>query len=585
MRKKITIIPSYEPPHSFINYVKDLLCDGVDEVLVVNDGSNKNYDEIYDNLNNIKGCTVIGYENNRGKGYALKMAFAYCKENYSDDYIFVTADCDGQHLAKDVINVAKEADRHPGNLILGARDFNDPGVPIRSRSGNIHTRRAFKFLYKISLSDTQTGLRGFSYSLLDKLLSVSGTRFEYEMNMLIVFHKSHIGIIEVPIETVYNDKPDDVEKVSHFRTVRDSVRVFSTLLKNLGWYMLSSTLSAIVDVLAFYLLFRFAFNGLAPAVVSLLATVIARVISSVINFTFNYKFVFNGQSKVAVFKYYTLWTAQLGLSYGLTVVWNHAFNGIPILVTLFKGLCDLLVALLSYQIQNRWVFVKREHDRLHFWGPFFGFTRTLFNIFKPKYRSFVYPDEKKPCIYVTRHLNLHGPIKVAQSFNFSVHFFVLNYFVDFKKCFKQYNEYTFTARYGKNKSIWSRIKAFFAALYVVPLVRSSKPVTVYRGGNDSIKTFKQAFSFLDKGENLIVFPDKDYTADKDTESEIYSGFLFIDKVYFKKYGEHIDFVVIDVNDEKQTITEVGRTCFKGDMNFNDEMPIISEQIRVLLMKK
>lgn len=592
MKRKIGIIPSYEPPRSFIEYVNTLLEKGVDEVIVVNDGSNEKYNEIYQELSNITNCKVLSYNENHGKGYALKTAFTYCKENYGENDVFITADCDGQHLPNDVIKVANAAYEHPGKLVLGARDFSDPSVPARSRSGNIQTRRAFKFLYRISLSDTQTGLRAFSYQLLDRLISISGNRFEYEMNMLILLHKAGIGIIEVPIETVYNEKSEDVERVSHFRTISDSLRVFSTLFKNLGWYMLSSVISAVTDVAAFYFLLSFLFTQQPQDLANLLATVSARVISSIINFIFNFKFVFNGKSKSSIVKYYCLWAVQLGASYGILTLWTVLFENLTVtepaftlLLTLCKGLSDLILAMFSYQIQSRWVFVTHEHNRLHFWGPFFRFSRRIVNMFKPKYRSFVYPDEKKPCIYVSRHLNLHGPFKIAQSFEFSVHMFVLNYFVNFKKCYKQYSTYTFTARHGKKIGLWAKIKSFFAALYVVPLVRSTRPVCVYRGGSDSLATFRQSMAYLEKGENLMVFPDIDYTADENKASDIYSGFLFLDKLYFKKFGEHITFVAISVNDTKRTIEELGRVSFVGDESFEDEMPKVAEKLKELLMNK
>lgn len=579
----IAIIPSYEPPRSFIDYVKLLVESGVGQVVVVNDGSNEKYAGVYSELKHIENCTVLEYSENRGKGYALKTAFSYCKENYSDEYVFVTADCDGQHLPHDVLNVAKKAAQHRGKLILGARDFTSPNVPPRSRSGNIQTRRAFKALYRISLSDTQTGLRAFSYDLLDRLLSVGGSRFEYEMNMLILLHKSHIDILEVPIETVYNEKSDDVERISHFRTFSDSIRVFSTLFKNLGWYMLSSVLSAITDVAAFFVLFSFVFTTQPPAVATLLATVIARVVSSVINFTFNFKLVFNGQSKRSILKYYFLWLVQLGASFGLATVWNAAFDGVPILVTIFKGMSDLVLALFSYQIQNRWVFVSSERNRLHFWGSMVGFTKSISNICKPDYRCFVYPDDEKPSVYVCRHLNLHGPITMVRSLGFSVHMFVLNYFVNFKKCYNQYSTYTFSARNGKKANLWIKIKSFFAALYVVPLVRSTKPVTVYRGGANSLVTFRQAMKYLKEGENLMVFPDIDYTASHEKKSDIYSGFLFIDKMYYSKFAEHLKFVAVTIDDEKLIIEEAGAVSFDDNSPFEEQLPAVTNKLKSLLM--
>ena len=431
-KKTVAIIPSYEPPRAFIDYVKELLSKGVCHVVVINDGSNEKYSEIYKDLAEIDNCTVLGYEVNQGKGYALRHAFSFCKENFTEDHVFVTADCDGQHLSEDVLKVAAFAAKHPHKLVLGARDFSSPNVPLRSRQGNINTRRIFRFLYRISLSDTQTGLRAFSYSLLDNLLAINGNRFEYEMNMLIKLHKAGINIIEQPITTVYNDKSDDVERVSHFKTIRDSLRVFSTLIKNLGWYMTSSTLSAVADVLVFFLLLKFAFPTLHDPLIVLIATVIARISSSVINYCFNFKFVFNGRSKLAIFKYYCLWAIQLSASYGMACLWQQLFGSEnEILITLFKGATDLLIALLSYQVQNRWVFVSKNHDRFQFSGPIFRISRKIFNLLIPKYRSFVIPDENKPSVYIARHMDLRGPFRLGQSLIFDCHYMVLHYFTSF----------------------------------------------------------------------------------------------------------------------------------------------------------
>lgn len=80
----------------------------------------------------------------------------------------------------------------------------------------------------VEVSDTQTGLRAFSTRLLDFMLDIEGERYEYEMNVLVTCAKANIPIIEVPIETIYHDKGNSC---SHFRKVRDSVRIYRQLLK------------------------------------------------------------------------------------------------------------------------------------------------------------------------------------------------------------------------------------------------------------------------------------------------------------------------------------------------------------------
>lgn len=375
--KIVAVIPAYEPPCSFVGYAEELL-KIIPHLVVVNDGSGQKYAPIFEKLKSLNGCTVIDYVDNSGKGYALCRAFEYLKQNFNEEYVFATADCDGQHLISDILKVCESAFAQPNALHLGSRDFDDPVVPKRSRSGNIITRKLFGFLYGINLKDTQTGLRAFSYDLLGLLLQVKGERFEYEMNMLIQMQKRGVPIIETPVTTVYEQSPkkseeveknenaDEIEnsekvekiepeKVSHFRTLQDSARVMGVLFSNLGWYFLSSALSALLDVVAFYVFSKFVFTAAGAALDPLLSTVAARVVSSVLNFTLNYKFVFGGKGKIEILKYYLVWFWHLVLSYLFAFALSLAFDS-EFVITILKGFLDLCVALISYKIQQKWVF-------------------------------------------------------------------------------------------------------------------------------------------------------------------------------------------------------------------------------------
>ena len=91
--------------------------------------------------------------------------------------------------------------------------------------------------------------------------------------------------------------------------------------------------------------------------------------------------------------------------------------------------------------------------------------------------------------------------------------------------------------------------------------------------------------YLDKGESIIIYPVVDYTASADTASNIYTGFLFLDKLYYNKHKEHLDFVVVRLDAEKKTIEESGRTRFTGNEDFREEMPKVAEQLKTLLMQE
>ena len=95
--KKIALIPAYEPDEKLINLVNELK-DNKYEIIVVNDGSNKNFDYIFDKIKN--KVHLISYKVNKGKGYALKKGINYIKDNYKE-YICITIDSDGQHKVSD----------------------------------------------------------------------------------------------------------------------------------------------------------------------------------------------------------------------------------------------------------------------------------------------------------------------------------------------------------------------------------------------------------------------------------------------------------------------------------------------------
>ena len=231
INKKCVIIPCYEPPHSLIDYVKDLTSSGIDKILIVNDGSGADFEKVFSTLKQIDNVIVLDYEKNMGKGYALKHAFKFAVENFDNSYVFATADCDGQHLTIDVLKCLEVATLNENAFILGYRDFNDNEVPPRSAFGNKSTILVFKLLFNLKYKDTQTGLRAFSYDLLEKLINIDGNRFEYETNELVDIPKSNIKIIEVPIATVYQKKTDDVNRRSHFKTFSDSYKVWNVLIK------------------------------------------------------------------------------------------------------------------------------------------------------------------------------------------------------------------------------------------------------------------------------------------------------------------------------------------------------------------
>ncbi len=138
----IVLIPAYEPDHKLAQLV-DSLCTapGDHRVLVVNDGSDPRFEEIFDEVRG-SGATVIEHHPNRGKGHALKRGFAYISEHFPSQDV-VCADSDGQHTVSDIFAIAAELRSTQNGIVLGARGFTGD-IPLRSRFGNSATRMALR---------------------------------------------------------------------------------------------------------------------------------------------------------------------------------------------------------------------------------------------------------------------------------------------------------------------------------------------------------------------------------------------------------------------------------------------------------
>ena len=543
--KLIVIIPAYEPPREFIDYARGV-ASFAGALVVVNDGSGCEYDGIFNEIKAISNVKYITYAENHGKGHALRQAFKYCTEKYDESYVFITADCDGQHDIADIYRVAESAFEHPSALILGSRNFDLSIVPKRSRVGNTSIRRIFRLLYGLNLTDTQTGLRGFSVKLAQRFLSVRGERFEFEMNMLIYSQKNGISILETPIKTIYPENPE--EHVSHFKTVKDSAIIVGTVIRNLNTYILSSALSGLLDILVFFILSSIVFRNVS-AVNTLIATVSARVASSLLNFLLNRKYVFAGKSKKSIYRYYILWLCQLCVSYGLVFLFGNVL-GLP--MTPMKLAGDLILAFFSYQIQKLWVF---KNDDGSFYGPFVKFIRALARVFTKNYKSKVLQPEEAT-VYVCRHLNMRGPITTIVRLGFDVHPMVLSCFFDKDDCYRQYAEYTFTQRQGKKKKK-RNFKAYAASRVVPCIIKSLQAIPVFRGTDaNSMQTMRDSLEYLKKGESVIVYPDIDYTAGYETESELYEGFLLLGQLYKRDTGKSLRFAPLDIDDEEHSIKEL-----------------------------
>lgn len=345
IRSLVVLIPAYKPGDALITLAKELVARGFNEIVVVDDGSGPEYADIFEAVGQ-SGCRVLRHEKNMGKGRALKTGFRDILENGSGLSGVITADADGQHLVKDIVNVGLTLLDNENTLVLGKRTFAGK-VPLKSRFGNTITRHVFNFVSGQKVHDTQTGLRGIPFSSLGDMLTLRGDRYEYEMNMLLEAKRFGLRVVEVDIETVYLDKNNTS---SHFNALKDSWLIYRLIIM----FSASSILSFLVDALMFALI-TLIFPATKDTGIIWIPTLGARLISSAVNFTINRNVIFARGRKGNLLKhlvgYYTL--AAFVAAGNIAIISLCHSWGINLYLSYF---ISLIMFVISFPIQKRYIF-------------------------------------------------------------------------------------------------------------------------------------------------------------------------------------------------------------------------------------
>ena len=336
------LIPAYRPSDALPVLVEALLRQPFRAVVVVNDGSGPEYDDLFAALARLPRVRVLVHAVNLGKGAALKSGLNFVLSELPDSLGAVTADADGQHHPDDVAKVARALETRPDRLILGARQF-DGQVPLRSRIGNSVTHFAFFLASGRKLSDTQTGLRGIPRRMMPPLLRISASGYEFELDMLTAAKHRACPIEEVQVRTIY----EKGNPSSHFNPLLDSLRIYFVLLR----FSFLSLATAVIDNLVFIAGFAAFGNVLAAQAAGRMAAV-----------SFNYplarKAVFLSRERhaAALPKYLLLVLGSGTVSY-LLILLLH--DHVSVRVIWAKVAAESALFLANFALQRDFVFTRK----------------------------------------------------------------------------------------------------------------------------------------------------------------------------------------------------------------------------------
>ncbi len=171
---------------------------------------------------------VVGYEHNKGKGYAVRFGMVRSK---GDLVSFLDAGMDIS--PKGIMMLMAHMDWYGADIIVGSKrhPVSRVNYTLLRRILSIGYHFAVKIFFDLPVTDTQSGLKIFKRAVLEKVLPrLLVKRYAMDIEMLAV--AKHLGfnrIYEAPIELTFDKVTAAVNWRTIFNMVWDTLAVFYRL--------------------------------------------------------------------------------------------------------------------------------------------------------------------------------------------------------------------------------------------------------------------------------------------------------------------------------------------------------------------
>jgi len=187
-------------------------------------------------------------------------------------------------------------------------------------------------------------------------------------------------------------------------------------------------------------------------------------------------------------------------------------------------------------------------------------------------------------VYISRHMDMHGPIRTMAYLPCQAHVWALSVFVDYRECYEQFSQYTFPSRYRWWPSWFTKALSACLARPLTRLMRDMEVVPVYRNQRGVLQTMNKSMEYLLQGESLIIFPDVAYSSESAEVGDLYTGYLHLGRSYYRKTHRPLKFVPIYAP-YHDAVLDVGEPLFLDpEKSYNDEKERVTEAIQSFFMR-
>ncbi|MFH1822852.1 MAG: glycosyltransferase family 2 protein [Patescibacteria group bacterium] len=130
-------------------------------------------------------------------------------------------DSDGQHKPEDISRFIEKLEKDNLDIVFGSRRIGKD-MPLVMMLGNKFLSLSLSLLFKIYISDTQSGFRAIRSSVYPKI-KWNSTRYAVETEMIVNASKNKLKFGEIEIQTIYRDNYKGT-------TIFDGLRIFYNIL-------------------------------------------------------------------------------------------------------------------------------------------------------------------------------------------------------------------------------------------------------------------------------------------------------------------------------------------------------------------
>lgn len=211
--KVVAVIPFFNEENTIVEVISETK-KYVNHIIAVNDGST---DHSLLRIEGIPGLSLINFDNNHGKGKALREGFKKALE--SDCSCLVTIDSDLQHDPAFIPRLLSGLENY--DVVIGNRLSDLKTMPLHRRISNKVSSYLLSKKTGQKILDSQSGFRAFRRKVVEDV-STEDNHYIAESEFLINASRRNFKIGFCNIPTIYGN---EVSKIKPVKIVIDFIKI------------------------------------------------------------------------------------------------------------------------------------------------------------------------------------------------------------------------------------------------------------------------------------------------------------------------------------------------------------------------